>query len=280
MIVQCPFCGAKYEAPPGRKFYVCPYCGTVVSEGKTYENVYVFKPTVDKTEAFRKALNFRPFGAPDDLPSASPEAAELHFLPLYLYHIAFSPLDELETYATALAVSAPPFKLPKRYVFPARWRTPFKPSLERVGVFHQPDLSPEEAFNSLRDVVEEARDYASVFKVRVSVEWSFEGIVYYPFWQLKYRYRDRPYGALVDAAEGSVLYLEYPISRRGRAGGLGLAAAAALASSAVGALVAAYLYLAPALGALGGALASLGAAARLVAFAASRTGKYEAAYRL
>ena len=280
MIIQCPFCGAKYEAPPRRKFYVCPYCGTVLSEGKTFENVYVFKPTVDKTEAFRKALNFRPFGAPDDLPSASPEAAELHFLPLFLYHIIFSPLDELETYATTLAVSTSPFKLPKRYVFPARWRTPFKPSLEKIGVFHSPDLSPEEAFSSLRDVVEEARDYASVFKVRVRVEWSFEGIVYYPFWQLRYRYRNRPYGALVDAAEGSVLYLEYPISRRGRAGGLGLAATAILSSSAVGALVGAYLSLAPALGALGGALASLGAAARLVTFAASRTGKYEAAYRL
>ena len=42
--MQCPFGGARCEAPPGRKFYVCPYCGTVVSEGKTYESVYIFKP--------------------------------------------------------------------------------------------------------------------------------------------------------------------------------------------------------------------------------------------
>ncbi len=125
MIIQCPFCGAKYEAPPGRGFYVCPYCGTVISEGRTFENVYIFKPSVDKTTAFKKALNFRPFGSPEDLPQASPSGADLHFLPLYLYHITFQPLEELETYASALAMSNPPVKLPRNYVFPARWRAPF-----------------------------------------------------------------------------------------------------------------------------------------------------------
>lgn len=280
MIIQCPFCGAKYEAPPGRKFYVCPYCGTVISEGKTFENVYIFKPSVDKTTAFKKVLNFRPFGSPEDLPQASPSGADLHFLPLYLYHITFQPLEELETYASALAMSNPPVKLPRNYVFPARWRTPFKPSLERIGVFHSPDLSPEEAFRSLNDVVEEAHAYASVFKTKVTVRWSFEGIVYYPLWDLSYLYRSRSYKAVVDAAEGSVLYMEYPISRRGRAEGLGLAASSLLATAAVGALTAHYLGLYPQIGALGGALTGLGAVARLVAFAASRTGRYEAQYKL
>ncbi|MCU7786771.1 TFIIB-type zinc ribbon-containing protein [Pyrobaculum sp. 3827-6] len=280
MIIQCPFCGAKYDAPPGRRFYVCPYCGTVVSEGKTYESVYIFKPTVDKTTAFRKVLNLRPMGSPDDLPSATPAGAEMHFLPLYLYHITFKPLEELETYATALALSTPPFKLPKSYIFPARWRTPFKPTLERLGVFHSPDLSPEDAFSSLGDVVEEARTYVSVFKTAVTIEWSFEGIVYYPFWSLTYTYGGRQFRALVDASEGSVLSMEYPLSRRGRAEGLGLAASSILATAAVGALTTYLLGIKPVLGALGGALASLGAVARLVAFSASRVGRYEAEAKL
>ena len=88
-MILCPFCGARYQAPPGRKFYVCPYCGTVVSEGKTYQSVYIFKPRADKTAAFRAALNLKPTGSPDDLPQATPTAAELHFLPLYLYHADF-----------------------------------------------------------------------------------------------------------------------------------------------------------------------------------------------
>lgn len=280
MIVQCPYCGARYEAPPGRKFYVCPYCGTVVSEGRTYERVYIFKPSVDKTAAFRTALNFRPVGAPEDLPTASPTGAELHFLPLYLYHITFEPLPELETYAAALALSKPPFRLPKGYVFPARWRTPFKPSLERAGVFHQPDLEPEEAFRSLDEVVDEAKTYASVFKTRVEINWSFEGIVYYPFWLLTYQYGGRSYSALVDGAEGSLLYLEYPLSKRGRAGGLALGLAAAFGSAAVGALAAFFLGLPPEPGAFGGGLAGLGAFIRLTTFAAARKGRYEGETRL
>ncbi|ACB39865.1 TFIIB-type zinc ribbon-containing protein [Pyrobaculum neutrophilum] len=280
MIVQCPYCGARYEAPPGRRFYVCPYCGTVVSEGRTYERVYIFKPSVDKTAAFRTALGFRPVGAPEDLPAASPTGAELHFLPLYLYHVVFEPLPELETYAAALAMSKPPFELPSGYSFPARWRTPFKPSLERVGVFHQPDLEPEAAFRSLEEVVEEARTYASVFKTRVQVEWSFEGIVYYPFWALTYQYGGRSYGALVDGADGSLLRLEYPLSRRGRAEGLALGVAAALGAAAVGALAAFALGLPPSSGAAGGGLAGLGALLRLTAFAAARRGRYEGGARL
>jgi len=281
VIIQCPFCGAKYEAPPGRRFYVCPYCGTALSEGKTYENVYIFKPTVDKTAAFKAVLNFRPTAAPEDLPAASPVEAELHFLPLYLYYVSFPPLDQLATYATALATSSPPVPLPTGFRFPARWRTPFKPTLERVGVFHSPDLDPEAAFTSLQEVVEEARAYAQVFKVKISVVWRLEGLVYYPIWRLAYDYRGRRYSAAVDATDGTVLYMEYPISARGRAEALGIAAAVAAGAAALGTAVAAYAGLPPALGAVGGGVASLGAAARLVLnLAAARVGKYRAEKRL
>ncbi|MEM3326888.1 MAG: transcription factor IIB, partial [Thermoproteus sp.] len=44
MKVRCPYCGAEYEAPDGAAFTVCPYCGTVLKEGKTYEAVYIFEP--------------------------------------------------------------------------------------------------------------------------------------------------------------------------------------------------------------------------------------------
>jgi TFIIB zinc-binding. len=280
MIIQCPYCGAKYEAPPGRRFYVCPYCGTVVSEGRVYESVYIFKPAVDKTDAFRRVLNLKPVGSPDDLPAATPTAAELHFVPLYLYHITFQPLPELETYAAAPAVSQPPVELPKGYRFPVRWRTPFKPSLEKMGIFHQPDLNPEASFHALSEVVEEARDYASVFKVRIAATWAFEGIVYYPLWRLEYQYGNRRYTASVDAADGTVLHMEYPLSRRGRAQGAAFAAAALLGSAALGAFVAHWAGLYPDMGALGGGIASTGAALRLAAFATASRGRYQAEAKL
>jgi hypothetical protein len=278
-MIRCPFCGAEYEAPPGRRFYVCPYCGTVVSGGKTYDSVYIFKPRADKTAAFQAVLNLKPIGSPDDLPQATPTAAELHFLPLYLYHVSFQPLPELETDAAALAMSKPPVELPRGYRFPTRWKTHFKPSLEKIGVFHQPDLDPNSAFHSLREVVEEAEAYASVFRTRVTVSWRFEGMAYFPVWALKYEYRGRRYAAAVDATDGTVIWMEYPLSKRGRAQAISFAAATALGSAALGTLAAA-LWASPALGTLGGLMASAGAAWRLAAFAAARRGVYKAEAKL
>ena len=278
--MKCPYCGAEFQAPPGKKLYVCPYCGTVVSEGKSMENVYIFKPTVDKTTAFRRVLNFRPVASPRDLDTATPTSAELHFLPLYLYHVVFYPFTDLETDVAALALSKPPFTLPKSFKFPARWRTPFKPSLERIGVFHTPDLEVDEAFEKIGDVLEEARLYASVFKSKVDIDRRFLGVAYYPFWVLEYRYKNSTYKSVVDAVEGFVLYMEYPIAARGRLTKLGLAAAITSAASLVGAGVAAFLGLSILLGALGGAAASGGAALRLLKITAARRGIYVAETRL
>jgi hypothetical protein len=279
-MMRCPFCGARYEAPPGRRFYVCPYCGTVVSEGKTYESVYIFKPRADKTAAFQAILNLKPTGSPGDLPQATPVAAELHFLPLYLYRVSFQPLSELEVDAAALAMSKPPVELPGGYRFPTRWKTPFKPSLEKMGVFHQPDLDPESAFRTLGEVVEEAKAYASVFKTKVTVSWRFEGMAYFPVWALEYEYGGRRYAAAVDATDGTVIQMEYPLSRRGRAQAAAFAATAVLGSAVLGAFAALWAGAWPALGTLGGLVVSTGAVWRLTKFAAARRGVYKAEAKL
>jgi hypothetical protein len=251
-----------------------------VSEGKTYESVYIFKPRVDKTTALQAALNLRPTGSPGDLPQATPTAAELHFLPLYLYHVSFQPLPELEADAAALAMSKPPVELPRGYRFPTRWKTPFKPSLEKIGVFHQPDLDPKSAFQSLGEVVEEAESYAYVFRTKVAVSWRFEGIAYFPVWALEYEHRGRRYAAAVDATDGSVIQMEYPLSKRGRAQAAAATAATVLGSAALGALTALWTGHWPVLGTLGGLIASTGAALRLAAFAAARRGVYKAEAKL
>jgi len=279
-MMQCTFCGARYEAPPGRRFYVCPYCGTALSEGKTYESVYIFKPRTDKTTAFQAVLNLKPTGSPGDLPQAAPAAAELHFLPLYLYHVSFRPLSGSEADVAALAVSKPPVELPRGYRFPTRWKTPFRPSLEKMGVFHQPDLDPKSAFQSLGEVVEEAEAYAYVFRTKVTVSWRFEGMAYFPVWALEYEYGGRRYAAAVDATDGTVIQMEYPLSKRGRAQATASAAAVVSGSAVLGTLTAALWATWPAVGTLGGLLASAGAAWRLVKFAAARRGVYKAEAKL
>jgi hypothetical protein len=281
-MMRCTFCGARYEAPPGRRFYVCPYCGTALSEGKTYESVYIFKPRTDKTTAFQTVLNLKPTGSPGDLPhQAAPAAAELHFLPLYLYRVSFQPLSGSEADAAALATSKPPVELPRGYRFPTRWKTPFKPSLEKIGVFHQPDLDPESAFYTLGEIVEEAEAYAAVFKTKVTVSWRFEGIAYFPVWAIVYEYGGRKYAAAVDATDGTVIQMEYPLSKRGRAQAAAFAATAALGSAVLGTLTAVlWANPWPVVGTLGGLLASSSAAWRLLKFATAKIGIYKAEAKL
>jgi hypothetical protein len=279
-MIKCPFCGARYQAPQGRKFYVCPYCGTALSEGKTYESVYIFKPRTDKTTAFQAVLNLKPTGSPGDLPQATPTAAELHFLPLYLYHVSFQPLSGSEADVAALAMSKPPVEMPKGYRFPTRWKTPFKPSLEKIGVFHQPDIDYKSAFQSLKEVVEEAEAYAYVFRTKVTVSWRFEGIAYFPVWALEYEYRGRRYAAAVDATDGTVIQMAYPFSKRGRVQAISFAAATALGSAALGTLAAAFWAGPPLAGTIGGLLTSASAVWRLIKFATAKVGVYKAEAKL
>lgn len=266
-MIRCPYCGYQYESKGRGEFYVCPYCGGVTRSGELYHNVYIFKNLVDKSAAFRKILNFAPLGSPEDLHTSTLINAELHFIPLYLYRVIFTPL-EITTYTSALALSKKPIPIPEKYQFPTRWRTPYKPSLDKAGVFHNPDVDPERALPS--NVLEEAAVYEKLFKTRVKPSWHLEGIVYYPLWRLDYKYVNI-YRATVDATDGTVLYMEYPLSRRGRLTVMTQALGTIASASVVGALM---LSTNPQLGALGGALASLGAVVRLVTFAAARRGKY------
>jgi hypothetical protein len=177
-------------------------------------------------------------------------------------------------------MSKPPVGLPRGYRFPTRWKTPFKPSLEKIGVFHQPDLDPKSALRNLSDVAEEAEAYASVFKTKVTASSRFEGIAYFPVWALEYEYGGRRYAAAVDATDGTVIQMEYPLSKRGRAQTAAYAVATVLGSTALGALTALLTGHWPALGTLGGLIASTGAAWRLAKFAAARRGVYKAEAKL
>ncbi|MFN3805369.1 MAG: transcription factor IIB, partial [Pyrobaculum sp.] len=236
-MIRCPHCGSQYEAPHRGEFYVCPHCGGVVRRGEPYLDVYIFKNAVDKSAAFSKALHLAPTGSPEDLHVSSLVDAQLHFLPLYLYRVEFIPL-RLSAYHAALALRSPPVRIPKGYRFPTRRKIPYRPSLEKAGVFHSPDLEPRLSY----DLAAEAAAYQLLFRTKVTPWLNFEGIVYYPVWGLEYSYKGDKYRATVDATDGTVLYMEYPLSRGGRAATALQAAAVVAGSAAIGAVVASQLY--------------------------------------
>jgi len=286
--LTCPYCGARFEVPETVSVAVCPYCGTTVwaATGEVFKEHYMYDLRVEYNRAFDAARMTaqRQFAAPDDLyDAASPAAGALHFLPLYLYHVSVraecpgNPNAGLEEeFASLLATRSPPEGFPLGYRFPVRGRRFFEPAKLERGRYHQPDLDPKELLSkaaarararALREASEECDDPNLVDETK------WVGIVHYPVWEVRYTYAGRTYRALVDAVDGTVVYLEYPIGAKERGMLLAAAAGAALGGAVLGA-VAGALAGAPAAGAAGGLLAGLAGSVPPLRMGAARIGRY------
>ena len=286
--MRCPYCGASFEVPETVSIAVCPYCGTTVwrQTGDLLKEHYMYELRVEYNRAFDmlRRTGQRLFAAPEDIGEAStPESGFLHFIPLHLFHVrvkASCPGNEEagleEGYETFLATSNPPEGLPRAYRFPTRGRRFFEPSTLERGRYHQPDVDPEELLGEAsrryrEKAVREAHNHCEEPEVRDETRW--QGIIHYPIWEIRYRYGNEAYRGLVDGADGTVIYMEYPIGGKERGILLGVAAggliAGALLGLGVGALLGSHLA-----GAAGGVAAWLPGAYVSLRLGARRRGEY------
>lgn len=236
--VRCPYCGAQFEAPETASLLVCPYCGTAFwrRTSEPLKEHYIFDPrySVNKAFDYIKKTVSRQFAAPRDLEEeAELNSAYLHYVPLYLYHVLVrgecpeNPEAGLEDrYESRLALSNPPRWIPSSYRFPVRGRRFFEPRKIEKGRYHSADLDPKQLLEAVsKDAVREARREAEYTcdSPRIVNETTWEGIMHYPFWEIRYSYGDNTYTAVLDAASGEVTLAEYPQGTRER-GAVGLLA--------------------------------------------------------
>jgi hypothetical protein len=281
----CPFCGAGFEVPKTFVYATCPYCGTTFRVDKPEAQVehYLFSVNFDKNAAYKLVKDFTllQVGVAEDFEHSTEfVSAYQYFVPLYIFEVSVKALckgekveageekveidvhgGEETAYVITPATHALPAGIPQGYSFPARGRRFFKPSVLKDGVYLQPSLDPEQVFSTvkepyLRKAISEAQiACGSAYEVADSSKYI--GLAHYPFWLTKYRYRGREYAAVVDASDGTVLYLEYPISTRKRAIGLAMGLATTLFAGLVGGAIATLLTKSFTPGLTGGAIASL-----------------------
>ncbi|MCE4628094.1 MAG: zinc ribbon domain-containing protein, partial [Desulfurococcales archaeon] len=230
--VRCPYCGQTFSVPETVPVAVCPYCGTAVwlGTGEVFREHYMYPVRHEYNSAYKIAIGVasRQYEAPERLElDASPSAGMLHFVPLYLYRVRVraecpgNPEAGLEeSWENRLATSRPPRGLPQSYRFPTRGRRFFEPKTLERGKYYQPDVDP-------KSLIPEVSARASAKALREAFNWCakpeivdetvWQGIVHYPFWEVRYLYRGEEYYALVDAAGGWVVYLEYPVGSAKRA---------------------------------------------------------------
>jgi len=255
--VRCPYCGAEYTVPRTVAYATCPYCGTTFRLGRPEEKIehYLFKAAVDEARAFRAAVTFasQQVGAEKAVAvEAVFASAKLYYVPIYIYEVSVKALcvengEEHhggESYGEYLvpAVDQIPIPLPSGYSFPARMREYFKPSISKSSVYLQPVKDPDALFEYVKgrhidEAMREAREACPGSEVKLVDESKYVGLAHYPFWYIEYSYRGETFVAVVDASDGTVVYLEYPINRRDAAEALASSVTASIAAALIGASV-------------------------------------------
>ncbi len=312
--VKCSFCGAAFYVPKHVKYATCPYCGTTVAleTRKSLEETrqhYMFRVYVSGNKAYDVAMGFASaqWGAPSDLRERSSlTGMRLHYIPLYIYEInitadckgfkkSIMPLIYVERYLPyvmkkageeAAQVSAPaiaplPIPVPPTYGFPARGREYFRPSKLKQGRYYQPNLDPDKVLERLKRgyrerAMEEAAEACNLVHAEITIEDKSRliGLAHYPFWEITYSYGGETYRAVVDAADSTVVYLEYPIAARSRLIGLAGAAGLLLGSAVLGGIITAIAGPHLLAGAAAGFAASLPGAYQLLTRSGTGRGVY------
>jgi len=241
--VKCPYCSATYKIPSTVSYATCPYCGTTFRIDKPGEEVehYLFKAIYDESRAYKlvKAFAVMQAGAARDIEAAaSYVAGRYYYLPLYSFNISIiakCPGENIEGDGDNVymnvhggedvrqyvipALKNPPIPIPENYRFSARFKEYFKPVILRNGTYLQPDVDPgvileELKAPSIEEARREAMDACPGSKITIEDHSKFAGLYHYPFIEITYRYNNEDYRAVVDATDGTVVYMEYPIDRR------------------------------------------------------------------
>ncbi len=229
----CPECRAPLSIPKNAVAVSCPYCNaSLVAEDLSQEKLF-FPVSYDESTGFSKFQWFllNRFGIPDDMKvEFTPKNIKLHYIPLYIYDIKSSLTPEIIEKDTRgiIATDKVWFKeFIKDYRFPVKGKIYYKAE-EIEGEIYDAEL-PEEVIKKRAYEIGREMSYEDARRFNISgspeIEIKKEGMIYYPFYEIVYRYKGGTYRGVIDATNGVICYAEYPLSRGARtwlriAGGL------------------------------------------------------------
>lgn len=246
MKITCPHCGASFEAEGG--IVTCPYCGFKIKIGEAEEFIFPLKVQ----NPWHSLISFV------RIQSISPNRVEekaqiltqqLYYIPFYLF---FAEIEgsarhgylgksgacrvEFFNYITVPAVKG--FEELVNYPLPTKGREYFDRGRIK-GQLLEREISEDEAkkmaLKEIRKILKkEAEKYFRWSGVDVGLltkELELKTLVYYPIWEITYKYGFFTYKAYVDGVDDRIPYAEFPISEFKRI--LNLALASVLVASGI-----------------------------------------------
>lgn len=245
--LACPNCGGVLSVDPGLRVAACPYCSTsLLVVGEVGVRRFAVEPSVEADKARDAARAWLAKGWNKDrrLPAeAEIGEAFLCFLPFFraeadVVGYAFGTEERqrsvgsgnnrrTETYEVDVERSvARHFDQTFPAINVAEWGVqkvnlagdrlvPYdEPALSRLGMVFPPTGSEAEVREAAGEELERQGDPTRGLK-RVHFRWVASlrrrfGVIHYPLWVVRYRFRQRSYQVLVDADDASIAYAKAP----------------------------------------------------------------------
>ncbi len=270
MKVRCPNCGATFEVKTEAEIVACPYCGFRIKLREAKDFMYPLK--IQNPRHFLMSFIRLQSISPNDVDSKAQILNQrLYYVPFYVFfveaegsaHHGYINSDgagrvEFMNYIVIPAVEG--FDELINYPLPAKGRKYFEEG-EIKGELLEKKVHVEDARKAAITIVEkslkkEAKRYYHWRGVDVSLRTRYaelEGLVYYPVWEITYKYGFFTCRAYVDGVDGRIPYAEFPISNVKRFVNLALSMVLLLIGAFTGKILVSYGIIAP-LGSFGTAL--------------------------
>ncbi len=239
--LTCPSCGGGISAASGAVVVSCPYCDTPLKHQSLSARPPFFPVNLDPVQARKRLKKFllSRFGIPDDFETrCRVTRCEQVFVPVHLFTVTARLTDsisETDTHAVVGTRDLWYHDAIAGYRFAVRVKQLMDPEQLRARIYPlQVDAAQatQQAKAYGRELLKRDQKRFSEVAGRPSIQCDPSGQVFYPLYELEYRYSGRIYRGVVDAASGVVCLSDHPMSLQSRA--LVMAAGAGLMLFTVG----------------------------------------------
>ena len=218
----CPECGAPISIPKSSIAVSCPYCNATLIKQKMDEEKLFFPTSYDKSQAFTKLHWFlqNRFGIPEDITTEfTPKNVKLTYVPVYVYTVKAELTPEIiETEMKGIIGTN---KLwygshIENYKFAVKSKIYYKAD-EIKGIVLEQDITKEMAGKKANDFgyTLASRDRKRFnIKGNPKIDIKYEGLIYYPLYEVEYSYKGHSFKGILDGTNGVVVYSEYPMGTK------------------------------------------------------------------
>lgn len=222
---NCGACGGHVVAMPKTMVLACPYCDTPLHQLGADETPY-FPINFTEQEIERQLNHFllNRFGIPDDFVARQRVTqSTLSFVPIRLYTVqAWLNETIFEVDTKTIILNSGLWYLSK--IKDHRFAVRVKQVMQQENI--ESKVYPIEVSDDKADQMAQsfgslllARDQSRFKEVPSDplIKAESEGDVFYPLYELTYRYRNQSYRAVLDASNGVVCFAEHPMCTKTRA---------------------------------------------------------------